>query len=66
MIVSDRPAPKHRIAGAIPSKHRYEDGHTCPETGQVHGRTDAQFVAVNLIKVHGGSLTAIRTRRAAR
>lgn len=66
MIVSDRPAPKHRIAGATPSKHVYEDGYTCPVTGQVHGRTKSQFVAVNLIKNHGGSLTVIRTRRAAR
>jgi hypothetical protein len=54
-IVTDQPAPKHRIAGAAPSRHAYKRGQTLP-----------QFRARHVIKLHGGSLKPINTRRAAR
>jgi hypothetical protein len=54
-IVTDQPAPKQRIAGTTPSRHAYKPGQTKP-----------QFRAKYVIKLHGGSLKAISTRRAAR
>jgi hypothetical protein len=52
-IVSERPTPKHRANGPSPSKH-VEGAATLP-----------QHRAEYVIKTHGGSLTSIRTRRAA-
>lgn len=53
-IVTDHSASEHRIAGAAPSRHARSK------------KTLPQFRAKYIIKMHGGSLKAISTRRAAR